>query len=732
MDDKLKVFWNLDVLVKMSRSKSDGPSLRVEEEEIETKLKNYNQEIDEINSISEEEIYDTSAEMADRNIEIITKKQLQTLRSELKEKNKELTKLKEEEELLYNQNTLLRDNKNSQEKYMLSMEDRIGETTDSDIIARYNTLISETSQYIENLDKELKSQNTNYEDIQSQIIEHTEIIKNLEEKIDKKKKILAETQASLENRDNYIDKSKKEKNNKRIVDLENKKKVLTSRLEEIRNDPKYLESKIKEIINNKEDLSKTRPYLINLLNQVIRIPYINVPTNNALEEELLRATQARDSFANEIDQKTYNILEANTPEKVRTEFLNERISKWNDELETLKEKISDIDKDNQFDYSSKDKIIAEMLATMKNDYNEFQRAYDETPDTSIGAKARLKASLEEKKEDIIETEKIATSFKIDEAEDIESATRIIKYECENLNEKIKNAEEEINRLKNRLTSKKSGLIDITSKNKDKDILKELAQIVIDIKHRRQFPEAPIDIINRLEEALELNLMKAIDSEVINETNQIIPRDYDQYIKEDYQVIDSLDETFIDEVPSPPKRGIKVINEAKITVPSNLFKEIDEANSDNENNSSNSTSSIDITESNQVVNKNSEEENNDNYIQEEITIKEPSEQEDLSSISESEEDISPIIEDTPSELETTSEENTSTQQEEHNETEAIIPEESSSEKEITSEEENPLSLDTIFNPQKKYEELQSSNNQVSTENLTHELDQYINSLDSNQN
>lgn len=227
-------------------------------------------------------------------------------------------------------------------------------------------------------------------------------------------------------------------------------------------------------------------------------------------------------------------------------------------------------------------------------------------------------------------------------------------------------------------------------------------------------------------------MKDIDSEVINETNQIIPRDYDQYIKEDYQVIDSLDETFIDEVPSPPKRGIKVINEAKITVPSNLFEEIDEANSDNENNSSNSTSSIDITESNQVVNKNSEEENNDNYIQEEITIKEPSEQDDLSSISESEEDISPIIEDTPSELETTSEENTSTQQEEHNETEAIIPEESSSEKEITSEEENPLSLDTIFNPQKKYEELQSSNNQVSTENLTHELDQYINSLDSNQN
>ena len=48
MDDKLKVLWNLDVLVKMCRSKSDGPSLRVEETEIKEKIKNHQQEIDEI------------------------------------------------------------------------------------------------------------------------------------------------------------------------------------------------------------------------------------------------------------------------------------------------------------------------------------------------------------------------------------------------------------------------------------------------------------------------------------------------------------------------------------------------------------------------------------------------------------------------------------------------------------------------------------------------------------
>lgn len=704
MDDKLKVFWNLDVLVKMSRSKSDGPSLRVEEEEIETKLKSYNQEIDDINSISEEEIYDTSAEMADRNIEIITKKQLQSLKNELKEKNKELANLKDEEKLLYDQTTLLRNNKDSQEKYLLSMQERISTTTDTEIVNHYNMLITETTENINKLNDELNSQSGNYDEIQQQIIDYTEAIKVLEEKIDKKKKILAETQASLENRDNYIDKVKKEKNNKRIAELESKKKALNIRLEEIKKDPKYLEYKIKEIINNKEDLSKTRPYLINLLNQVIRIPYINVPINNALEEELLRATQARDSFANEIDQKTYNILEANTPEKVRTEFLNERITKWQEDLNQLNNKILLVDKDSEFNYNAKDKIIAEMIATMKKDYSEFQRAYDETPDTSIGAKARLKASLDEKKEDIKEAEKIATSFKNDEAEDIENATRIIKYECENLRDKIKEAEEEINRLKNRLTSKKSGLIDIASKNKDKDVLKELAQIVIDIKHRRQFPEAPIDIINRLEEYLGLDLIKDIDIELINNTSKIIPRDYDQYIKEDYQLIDSLDETPIDEISAPPKRGIKVIDEAQITIPSNILDDVD--NEDSE-----------ISQPDEQITSNIEENtsNESNLNEESVLEPEKIEEEQI-----------PVENPLPTEIAN----NEELPSEEEKEEEVTL--ESNKEENNEPQDNNPLSIDTIFNPEKKYEELQNNNKQVTTEDLTHELDQYINSLDSNKN
>ena len=148
MDDKLKIFWNLDVLVKMCRSKSDGPSLRIEEEELVEKIDAYQIEIEDIKTISEEESYDTSAEMADRNIEIITKKQLQSL--------------KKEEKTVNSGNNLLKDNKASQEKYIISMQERINEATDYEVIDRYNSLIAETTEKIAYIVADLEEQDTAY------------------------------------------------------------------------------------------------------------------------------------------------------------------------------------------------------------------------------------------------------------------------------------------------------------------------------------------------------------------------------------------------------------------------------------------------------------------------------------------------------------------------------------------------------------------------------------------
>ena len=548
MDEKLKIFWNLDVLVKMCRSKSDGPSLRVEEEEILEKINAAEQEIEDIKASLEEETYDTSAEMADRNIEIITKKQLQSLKAELKEKNKELNRLKDLENESYNATSLLRENKASNEKYITSMQERLSENTDREVLDRYNALITETLTKVNELSEELKEENSSYEDIQNSILQTSADIEDLEARIDKKKKLLAETQTNLEDKNNYIDKTKKEKNQKRIVDINKKIEDLQIRLEMIRKDPKYIETKIKDVLNSKEDVQNARDYISELVKIVIEQPYINVPVDNSLEEELLRATQARDSFANEIDQKSYNILEANTPEKVRTEFLNKRIEEWNKELQKLYTKISEVDKDSQYNYEENDRIIQEMIKSLKNDLKEFERAYNETPENNIGVKASLEVALEEKKEDIVEAEKIANAFKTNEAEDIANATRTIKYQCEQLNNNIREAEEEIKRIRNRLMSRKSGLIDIASRNKDKDVLRDLAQTVIDLKHRRQFPDTPLDIVKRLEDDLDIKILDSEDMEVIERTSVIEPKNYDEFISKKYEIPEETEALDAEETP----------------------------------------------------------------------------------------------------------------------------------------------------------------------------------------
>ena len=79
MGDKIKILEDISTLAKMCRSKSDGASLKIEEEEINSKIADLQSEIADLKMSSEEENYDTSAEMADRNIEIISKLSLNAL-----------------------------------------------------------------------------------------------------------------------------------------------------------------------------------------------------------------------------------------------------------------------------------------------------------------------------------------------------------------------------------------------------------------------------------------------------------------------------------------------------------------------------------------------------------------------------------------------------------------------------------------------------------------------------
>lgn len=499
MNNNMQIIDDLELLVRMCHSKSDGASLQFEEEEINNKINEINQEIDEIRLCAEEDNYDTSAEMADRNIEIMTKKVITSIKAELKVKNTELESLKEKESEVSEKISSIKENVSIYEEHISSMEKRIAVTDNQEVISRYNKLIMENRQRISNLTNELEAIETSYKRLQNIISKSAEEIENLEEKLKKKKEQLAETQSNLENKDNYVDQVKLDRNNKKVKDLETKKESLAKRLTEIKEDPKYLEAQIKKVLNNGEDKSLALEYLNALAQIANKIPYMNVAADNALEEELLRTTQARDTFANEIDQKSYNILDKLSPEQIRIDYLNQKIVNSQAELQRLEERIIRIDRDEEYNYQEKEANLSLLIDQAQNDLNELKKAYESESDTNLSAKALVKVSYDEKKEDLKAANKILSEFRKEEAEDIKAASELSKKEISRVKNIIASAEKEIEEIKNRLKSKKSGIIDIGAQNKDKEHLKELAKVVMDIKHRRQFAETPNEVVRRIEQ-----------------------------------------------------------------------------------------------------------------------------------------------------------------------------------------------------------------------------------------
>lgn len=509
MKDNTMILEDISTLTKICNSKSDGPTLKIEENEIKHKISEYEQEIQDIKTIDVEESYDTSAEMADRNIEIISKKIIQATTGEIKNKTVELDELKEKEKELSDALNSLKRTKLSYEKYISSLRERLTSSTVDEVTERYNNLISKTESKIVKQDERIAEADEKYQSLQSKINVLTSELAKLEEKLETKKNLLAEAQSNLQNKDVYVDKVKKEKSEKRIAELERKIEELNNRLEDIYKDPKYLELKIKEILSSDKDNFEARNYLIELINTASKVPYMDVYPDQELEEKLQAATKERDDFAAQIDSKTYDIMESLSPEQIRVDFLNTRIAYWQNELNKLQDTVANIDKDANFHYGEKQAQIEELLNKLKEETKEFKESYEKESDTNLSNKAILKLTYEEKKSDLDAAEEIASKFRKNEAEDAEEAGRIIKQDITRLEAKIKDAEDEIYQIKERLTNRKSGMKDLGAKNRDREKLSELAQVVIDIKHRRLFKDRTFDIAKRIEESLNIKLVDAV-------------------------------------------------------------------------------------------------------------------------------------------------------------------------------------------------------------------------------
>lgn len=574
MKDKIKIFEYLETLVKMCRSTNDGASLKIEEKEISGKIEEINYEIEELNTSLTEEVYDESAEMADRNLEIITRKTLNTLKSKLKEKEEELKGLEQRKEEISNELTIFKDNRSSYDEYINVMRERITNCEDNEVIEQYQKEIKVNLNKLKEENEKSSLVNVLEEKINASIETVKKDKEAIEDKITKKEDLLNEIKTNLTTKDSYIDINKQNKINRKIDELTKNKAKLEERLKEIKKDPKYIELKIKSIINDGADTFLSRGYVIDLVNMANKVPYMDMPIDNNLEAELLKATKARDTFANEIDHKSYSLVDMETPNKIRIDYLTKRISNWEQRKEDIRNEIASIDKDETYNYKVQINKLNDIIEDIKSDISEYTTTLEKEDNLVPSVRANYQASLDAKKVDLQNAENILEQFRKEECEDIQRITIELDQEIISLDEKIENANNEIETLKEELLSKKEDLTDIRAMNKDKARLKELASVVIDIKHRRNFPLQPTLIAKQLERLLGIEILNSLDSNTYNteETsednqsgsdliNNLIQKDIDE-IEEQYPEVEQTKEEPKEE--PTPKRGIRVTGETEIT------------------------------------------------------------------------------------------------------------------------------------------------------------------------
>ena len=573
MRDKLKIFEYLETLVKMCRSTNDGASLKIEEQDINNKIEEINSELEELNISLNEEVYDESAEMADRNLEIITRKSINVLKSKLKDKEEELNTLLKKQEEVENELTIFKDNRSSYEEFINVMRERITNCDDNEIIEQYQNEITINIEQLKEENEKTSLVNLLQEKVSTSIETVQKEKDYLISQIAKKEELLQEIKTNLTNKEAYVDVTKKNKLDKKIDDLTKNKNKLDNRLKEIKKDPKYIEQKIKSIINDGADSFLARGYVIDLVNMANKVPYMDMPIDNNLEAELLKATKARDTFANEIDHKSYSLVDMETPSKIRTDYLNRRIETWEQRKEEINNEISKIDKDENYDYKNQIQKLNNIIEDIKSDISEYTTTLETETNLLPSIRANYQASLNDKKHDLQNAESILEQFRKEECEEIQKITIVLDQELIDLDSKIEAAQNEIEELKEELLSKKTELTDIRAMNKDKARLKELAEVVIDIKHRRNFPLQPVLIAKQLEKLMGIEIVNSIDNNTYNPDenneddnqsgssliNDLIQKDIDE-MEEQYPEVEREEA----EEEQPHKRGIKVTGETEIT------------------------------------------------------------------------------------------------------------------------------------------------------------------------
>jgi hypothetical protein len=495
------IFKKIDALVDMAGASSNIDTLKAELNEIEKESKKLKNELNILTEGNiEDKYFKASDKQVDENIKVSLEAKIKRQESALKDLQKEIDAALLDEDNYHNDIEFINSSISSCNLYIAALNERIASISDSTSLDNYKNIISIENKKLDELVSSLNKKEKEYDLVFDKLNILNQAKDEMNEKLISDKSKLSETKANLVNPSFYVDLDLKKIDDDRILDIKSTLADLDKRRLEILTDPAMIANEAKEMIYE-DDRTSAISRIKELVTIVKSMPYMDVPSGadleKTLDEALENASSKRDEFATLIDTKDYTVSDNKIIED-RIAYLNDEIALINNKIESLKSEVSKID--NECFNNLNDRL--NIAISTEQELEESLKMYDSAinkngEEQTPKRRAILSSAYLRKQEELENIKNIIANYKKDQEKLVKKAYNIEASEIVSYEEEIKKLEEEI-RKENILLLDSPKTKDVLAIENDKMKLKELDDNVKAIKHRKKYSETPSEIFDEIE------------------------------------------------------------------------------------------------------------------------------------------------------------------------------------------------------------------------------------------
>lgn len=543
------ILKKIDVLVDMAGSSLNIDTLKAELNEIEKESAKLKEELSVLTSNNLDEKYFKATEkQVDENIKVSLEAKIKKQEKSLKTLQEQIYSVTLEESELHNMIASLKEEIASSKEYITALNERIPTIIDATSLENYKNILNEEDKHIDELVTLLRKNENAYQELLDRLNYLNLAKEEVEAKLNGDKERLSETKASLINPSSYIDEELKKLDLDRIEEVKKRLLDLDKRRIEIITDPAIIAEEAKELILE-DDRTSALAKVKELVTLVKAKPYMDIPSSSELasmlQEELENASNKRDDFAALIDTKDYTGVDTNIVTE-RINYLNAEIGYIEDKIAALKEEVRSIDTNDFAVLIEKLDESVKVSYELEQSIQEYEEIINNEEEKTPKRRAVLSAAFLKKQKDLEVIHMVIENYKRDQKELIKQAHEFEAVEIPGFERVIERLRTEIEVL-NKVLLSSSKTKDVLAIENDKKKLKELDDTVKAIKHRQKYSETPSEIFDEIE--IYLGTMDEDSKEESVDVEPVLNYDYD-IDTVDYKELD-LNEELVEDVIEEP-------------------------------------------------------------------------------------------------------------------------------------------------------------------------------------